>query len=360
MPTFRFLPIPNFKIDTKTASVPLPFLVTGTDNLDEIVELAIANSVPVYGNIVRDAIEADHQGGQVWLGRINYSTKDRQQALSESAPEPAAPGPSETLTNQNGGGALSFSALGEVTHITQSVRTIDRRGPSDPVDTGTNLTMDGANAFKVTPDAHTPDADDVHRTVVVTGGTGWTKGAYEITAQGGGQWTLDGTPAALGASGGIWELTTAPSWGQAIQKGAGCDVGGAGGLEFTVDVQRDVVNMFYLLTIFALRNTVNYGAPFWGTNFPPGTVRYGGATGKFSNGTRWDISHKFYFNANRTNVACGNFITLPSVRGWDYVWFLLADDDKTTDTFSGLVKKPVAAYVEQVYEEGDLSLLGVG
>ena len=43
-------------------------------------------------------------------------------------------------------------------------------------------------------------------------------------------------------------------------------------------------------------------------------------------------------------------------KGWEYLWVRYADaEDQNV-----LVKKPIAVYVERVYEEGDFSLLGIG
>ena len=42
--------------------------------------------------------------------------------------------------------------------------------------------------------------------------------------------------------------------------------------------------------------------------------------------------------------------------GWNHLWVLYADDvDQDT-----LIKRPQAAFVEQVYYPGDFSLLGIG
>lgn len=43
---------------------------------------------------------------------------------------------------------------------------------------------------------------------------------------------------------------------------------------------------------------------------------------------------------------------------WDYLWVRYAD--KVAEGGKNMVKKPVAAYVEQVYPEGDFGRLGIG
>ena len=45
-------------------------------------------------------------------------------------------------------------------------------------------------------------------------------------------------------------------------------------------------------------------------------------------------------------------------KGHDFIWFQYAD---TRDAnLVNVVKRPVFAYVEKVYEDGDFSLLGIG
>lgn len=93
--------------------------------------------------------------------------------------------------------------------------------PAD--DTGTNLTVDGANAANVVPDAHTVVAGDVGKIVRITGGTGFTVGEYYISAQDGTSWTLLAEKyaatncAAVGTAGGTWSLIGATSGAYDIQ-----------------------------------------------------------------------------------------------------------------------------------------------
>jgi hypothetical protein len=50
-------------------------------------------------------------------------------------------------------------------------------------------------------------------------------------------------------------------------------------------------------------------------------------------------------------------LTVTEKKGWDYLWVRYADDVKDKKT---LVKKPIAAYIEKVYERKDLGNLGIG
>ena len=72
--------------------------------------------------------------------------------------------------------------------------------------------------------------------------------------------------------------------------------------------------------------------------------------------------------ANRSRIAVGD-ITGISKLGWEYTWARYADSEDaaakspTLQSYgdgAAIVKKPVAVYVERVYEYGDFSLLGIG
>ena len=60
---------------------------------------------------------------------------------------------------------------------------------------------------------------------------------------------------------------------------------------------------------------------------------------------------------NKTGLTVGD-ITDIDKKGWEYMWVRYADAEDATA--KAIVKKPVAVYVEKVYEEGDFSGLGIG
>ena len=45
-------------------------------------------------------------------------------------------------------------------------------------------------------------------------------------------------------------------------------------------------------------------------------------------------------------------------KGWEYLW-VRYEDEEDTDA-NALVKRPVAAYIEKVYRDGNFSALGIG
>jgi hypothetical protein len=58
---------------------------------------------------------------------------------------------------------------------------------------------------------------------------------------------------------------------------------------------------------------------------------------------------------NRTGITVGD-ITGISKKGWEYLWVRYADSEDAAA--KAIVKKPVAAYVEKVYEVGDFGMIG--
>ena len=107
--------------------------------------------------------------------------------------------------------------------------------------------------------------------------------------------------------------------------------------------------------LFILTGKVN-GAPFKG--YAKGELLFLGATGSKRGRERWAITYKFAASPNVVNQPIGDGGLLVSKEGWQYLWVRFVDDeDPTAKT---LIKRPVAAYVEQVYPYGDFSTLGIG
>ena len=115
-----------------------------------------------------------------------------------------------------------------------------------------------------------------------------------------------------------------------------------------------VVTPAYKAALFYLTGRVN-NAPFKG--FASGEVLFLGASGSKRGFGDWEITFRFAASPNVTNLKVGS-ITGINKEGWHYLWVAFADaEDGNAKT---LVKRPVAAYVEQVYEYGDFSALGIG
>jgi hypothetical protein len=143
----------------------------------------------------------------------------------------------------------------------------------------------------------------------------------------------------------------------------GYDGENVGGVDITVPVYNftethylpdAVVSMAYRGILFRATGTVNLD-PFRG--FAPGEVLFLGASGSKRGEEDWEITFKFAALPNRMDIMVGDIGPITKL-GWDYMWVQYApdvDEDKKQ-----LIKKPVAVYIEQVYEESIFLLMGIG
>ncbi|MBK9128174.1 MAG: hypothetical protein IPM13_10280 [Phycisphaerales bacterium] len=114
-----------------------------------------------------------------------------------------------------------------------------------------------------------------------------------------------------------------------------------------------VVTPAYKATIFSLTGKVNSVA-FKG--FAAGECLFLGASGSRRGYGDWEITYRFAASPNMTGLAVGD-ITGIAKKGWEYLWVRYADE--LDQAASRLIKRPIGAYVEQVYQYGDLNQLGI-
>jgi len=161
------------------------------------------------------------------------------------------------------------------------------------------------------------------------------------------------TVAAYGAVG------TPPNFGGAI----GVTDDNVEGVDITVPVYHFsethflpdiVVAPAYKATLFNLTGRVN-GLPWKG--FATGEVLFLGASGTKRGLQAWEITYRFAASPNKSNITVGSISGI-SKKGWEYLWIRYAETEDTAA--KALVKRPLAAYVERVYEYGDFSLMGIG
>ena len=115
-----------------------------------------------------------------------------------------------------------------------------------------------------------------------------------------------------------------------------------------------VVTGAYKGILFLLTGKVN-AAAFKG--FARGEVLFLGASGAKRGSEDWEISFRFAASPNVANLQLNNIGPIAK-EGWNYLWVRFADEEDNVAKV--LIKKPIAAYVEQVYEYGDFSALGIG
>ena len=117
------------------------------------------------------------------------------------------------------------------------------------------------------------------------------------------------------------------------------------------------VSTSYKKSVAALTGTVNRSG-FRG--FSAGEVLFLGASGTNrgkKNDSPWEITFRFAVSPNQSSLQVGK-LKVSNKRGWDYLWVRYAD--KVAENKKNVIKEPVAAYVEQVYPEGDFGNLGLG
>ena len=117
------------------------------------------------------------------------------------------------------------------------------------------------------------------------------------------------------------------------------------------------VTTSYKKTVAALTGTVN-SSGFRG--FSAGEVLFLGASGTKRSkkpNAPWEITFRFAVSPNQSGLEGGK-LKISSKKGWDYLWVRYAD--RVSDNKKNVIKEPVAAYVEQVYPEGDFGNLGLG
>ena len=117
------------------------------------------------------------------------------------------------------------------------------------------------------------------------------------------------------------------------------------------------VSTSYKKSVAALTGSVNR-AGFRG--FSAGEVLFLGASGTKrgkKNDSPGEITFRFAVSPNQSSLQVGK-LKVSNKRGWDYLWVRYAD--KVAENKKNVIKEPVAAYVEQVYPEGDFGNLGLG
>lgn len=155
--------------------------------------------------------------------------------------------------------------------------------------------------------------------------------------------------------------TTAPNFNGAI----GVTADGVEGVDITVPVYQfsethylpaSQVTQGYKATLFNLTGKVNNGS--W-KGFAPGEVLFLGASGSrrgTSADADWEITFRFAASPNASGISVGPISGI-SKKGWEYLWVRYADAEDAGS--QAIVKRPVAAYVERVYDEGNFGALGI-
>jgi len=148
-------------------------------------------------------------------------------------------------------------------------------------------------------------------------------------------------------------------------KGAvGVSADGVEGVDITVPVFNftethykpdDDITGPYKGILFNLTGKVNSDS-FKG--FAPGEVLFLGASGskrtQLGEDADWEITYRFAASPNVSGLAIGPINGI-SKKGWEYLWVRYADQEDTAA--KAIVKRPIAAYIERVYDDGGFAAL---
>ncbi len=110
----------------------------------------------------------------------------------------------------------------------------------------------------------------------------------------------------------------------------------------------------YTRIVTGLTGTYNH-ATF--LSYPAGELLFAGATGDVVSDADPLLTYTFLASSNVTGLTIGDIAGIAK-KGHDYLWFAYK---QVKDQASGLVvSKPRAAYVNQIYGPGDMSLMKIG
>ena len=83
----------------------------------------------------------------------------------------------------------------------------------------------------------------------------------------------------------------------------------------------------------------------------------GGQSGAIGDDGSMEYSYSFSASPNRTDIADIPGITIAAKKGWEYLWVEYADAEDGAAL--RVLKRPIAAHVEKVFELGDFAVLGL-
>jgi len=131
-------------------------------------------------------------------------------------------------------------------------------------------------------------------------------------------------------------------------------------LTYRTRLPNELVNIAWVKTVASITGTTNK-APFYG--FARGEMLFVGASGEEAVEKDPDMTFTFMASSNidayTFNVVDPDVTTVTvSKKGWEYLWLMYGVTEDANS--KRVIPKPIDAYVNQVYDESDFSLLGIG
>lgn len=356
-------------------NIVLAYNGKGSDDQDAVIVALLSHAPTVFSGLVRRGFRIDPQGRGTdrWRCEVEYGPAGQDgtgdpvgAAPSDPAvatgSEPASAG--ETASTDALGIGYTFDISAEVQRRTHGRRNVGRLAAGAALDSGSGLAFVGGTSVTGPGGTYA----EAGRILWITGGPqGWFRGGYKIVDVSGTDLVLDRAPCVPGSAGGAsWKIMPdAPDLGGAIgydgDKIQGVDVF-VPKMEWSRTVSKASLSFAYVLQVRSLVGKKN-GAAFYG--HAAGEALFLGASIQYSVGERWSVTHRFASQANEADVVItpgAEGITVPYARGWDYLWVRYeqkevydTDEDKWVMT-----SVPAAAYVEEVYPDGDFTVLGIG
>jgi len=155
---------------------------------------------------------------------------------------------------------------------------------------------------------------------------------------------------------------TPPDFGGAIKVNSQLDVEGADVVapQFSFSIvkvhEASQVDAAYRSKLFNLTGKVNNAEyTVKGMTFKKGELLFMGATGSQQGTGPWTITYQFLARPNNDGPIKIGDIDVPSKKGFELLWVFYMKTADMTGTRMKTPPKPVAAYVEQVYEYGDFT-----
>jgi hypothetical protein len=109
----------------------------------------------------------------------------------------------------------------------------------------------------------------------------------------------------------------------------------------------------YIGTLYQLKSTVNKDT--WRI-WQPKEVLFRGVSGSSSGEDTVSLTFRFAAEPNKQALTVGPIVGIAK-KGWEYLWVESQHDDDIGA--NAMVLRPKAAHVEEVYEEGDFTKLGL-
>jgi len=119
-------------------------------------------------------------------------------------------------------------------------------------------------------------------------------------------------------------------------------------------IKAALISDAYIMLIHNMTGTMNNVA--WRL-FAPGEGLFLGARGALRGREGWDITYHFAGSKNAVAIPVGDII-VPSKYGWDYLWARYCADEDTSAKV--LIKRPLSAHVDRVYDQSNFYALGIG